>query len=48
MIVWPLASREPRAVNVTLTHAASDTISGEVRLEVPAGWTGASRPSPSG
>lgn len=39
MIVWPLASREPRAVHVTLSHAASDTISGEVRLEVPPGWT---------
>jgi len=39
MIVWPLASREPRAVNVTLSHAADDTMSGEVRLEVPAGWT---------
>jgi len=38
MIVWPLASREPRTVNVTLSHASTDTTSGEVRLELPAGW----------
>jgi hypothetical protein len=38
MIVWPLASREPRTVNVTLSHASTDTASGEVRLELPAGW----------
>lgn len=39
MIVWPLGSREPRTVNVTIRHAADDTTSGMVRLEVPAGWT---------
>ena len=38
MIVWPLESREPRTVTVTLSHASSDTTSGAVRLEVPAGW----------
>jgi LmbE family N-acetylglucosaminyl deacetylase len=38
MIVWPLASQEPRVVTVTLTHATSDTVSGSVHLEVPAGW----------
>jgi LmbE family N-acetylglucosaminyl deacetylase len=38
MIVWPLASREARTINVTLNHASTDTTSGEVRLELPAGW----------
>ena len=39
IIVWPRDSRDPRTVNVTLTHSGVDTVSGEVRLEVPAGWT---------
>ena len=38
VVVWPLTSREPRTINVTLNHATSDTTSGEVRLEVPVGW----------
>ena len=38
MLVWPLESRDPRTVTVTLSHAASDTTSGAVQLEVPAGW----------
>ena len=38
IIVWPRDSRETRIVNVTLAHAGSDTVSGEVRLELPAGW----------
>ena len=38
MIVWPLASREPRTINVTLSHASTDTTTGEVRLELPTGW----------
>ncbi len=38
MIAWPLESREPRTVTVTLSHASSDTTSGAVQLEVPAGW----------
>ncbi len=38
MIVWPLASREARTINVILNHASTDTTSGEVRLELPTGW----------
>ena len=38
IIVWPRDSRDPRIVTVTLTHSGSDTTSGDVRLEVPAGW----------
>jgi LmbE family N-acetylglucosaminyl deacetylase len=38
-IVWPLHSRDVRTVTATLRKAVSDTITGEVRLEVPAGWT---------
>ncbi|HRZ08880.1 MAG TPA: PIG-L family deacetylase [Gemmatimonadales bacterium] len=38
MLVWPLESRDPRTVTVTLSHASSDTTSGAVQLEVPAGW----------
>lgn len=39
IIIWPRDSRDSRVVNVTLTHAGADTVSGEVRLELPAGWT---------
>ncbi len=35
---WPLHSRDARTVTATLRKAVSDTIAGEVRLEVPAGW----------
>jgi len=38
VLVWPLRSAEARPVTVTLTHGASDTTDGEVRLELPAGW----------
>ncbi len=38
VVVWPLASRDARTINVTLHHATTDTTTGEVRLEVPAGW----------
>ncbi|HQR17010.1 MAG TPA: PIG-L family deacetylase [Gemmatimonadales bacterium] len=39
IIVWPRDSRDSRVVNVTLTHAGVDTVSGEVRLDLPPGWT---------
>jgi LmbE family N-acetylglucosaminyl deacetylase len=38
VVAWPVASRESRRINVTLTHSTADTTAGEVRLEVPAGW----------
>ncbi len=37
-IAWRLSDRSPRGFEVTLTHGASDTTRGEVRLEVPTGW----------
>ncbi|TFG45945.1 MAG: hypothetical protein E4H41_03650 [Gemmatimonadales bacterium] len=43
VVVWPLASREARTIHVTLSHSTTDTTSGDVRLEVPAGWAS---PSP--
>ena len=39
VMVWPLREREGRTVTVTLTHGAADTTAGEVRLELPSGWT---------
>jgi len=39
VIVWPLQVREHRTVTVILSHGATDTTTGEVRLELPAGWT---------
>jgi LmbE family N-acetylglucosaminyl deacetylase len=38
-MVWPIASRGRREVTVTLSEGRSDSVAGEVRLEVPAGWT---------
>lgn len=38
LIVWPLDSREPHDLTVTLVHGARDSVDGELRLEVPAGW----------
>ncbi len=39
VVVWPVGDRAERTVTVLLTHGAVDTTMGEVRLEVPAGWT---------
>ena len=38
-MVWPIVSRAAREVTVTLTNGRRGPSSGEVRLEVPAGWT---------
>jgi LmbE family N-acetylglucosaminyl deacetylase len=38
-MVWPIAARAARRVTVTLTNGRRDSTTGEVRLEVPAGWT---------
>jgi LmbE family N-acetylglucosaminyl deacetylase len=37
-MVWPIASRAPRDVTVTLTDGERGSVTGELRLEVPAGW----------
>ncbi len=39
VIVWPSQVREERSVTVILAHGAADTTTGEVRLELPTGWT---------
>jgi len=37
-MVWPVSSRAARQVTVTLTNGRRGSSTGEVRLEVPAGW----------
>ena len=37
-MVWPITSRAARQVTVTLTNGRREPTSGDVRLEVPAGW----------
>ncbi len=36
--VWPTGSPAPHSILVTLAHGAKDTTTGQVRLEIPAGW----------
>ena len=36
--VWPAGSRKARRFTVTLAHGASDTTTGTLTLELPAGW----------
>jgi LmbE family N-acetylglucosaminyl deacetylase len=38
-MVWPIRSRGGREVTVTLSDGRRGPVSGEVRLELPAGWT---------
>jgi LmbE family N-acetylglucosaminyl deacetylase len=37
-VVWPVASRAPEKLTVTLQHAGDDTTRGTVHLDLPAGW----------
>ena len=38
LLVWPVASREPRTLTVELVHGAEGRTGGTVRLELPPGW----------
>jgi LmbE family N-acetylglucosaminyl deacetylase len=38
-VVWPVGAREARGVTVSLTDGDRGPLTGELRLEVPAGWT---------
>ncbi|HET8625685.1 MAG TPA: NEW3 domain-containing protein, partial [Gemmatimonadales bacterium] len=37
-LVWGASAAAPKRFSVTLKHGARDTTSGQVRLELPAGW----------